>query len=310
MCCPAPYCRDPVHGADAGGMADYLAAELSVRMPAYRRNLAGRAPAAAASAQRAMMVEPLYGKAYLPRKFKVAVGLPGDNCVDLYSQDVGLMAICENFNVVGYNVLVGGGMGMTPGRKDTFPALAQPHGLDPARAGARRGAGDLAGLPRLRQPLGSPPRPAEIPAWPIGAWSGSRRRSRPRLGYALDPPQAEDVWDIDDHVGWHEQGDGRWFYGLHVAERADRRRDQSRLKSALREICRKHQPPIGLTPGQGILLLRHAAGRTGPASKTCCAGTASSSTTNCRTSAAGARPASALPTCSWPSPRASGCCPA
>ena len=56
----------------------------------------------------------------------MAVGLPGDNCVDLYAQDVGLMAICENFQVVGYNVLVGGGMGMTPRREDTFPALAQP----------------------------------------------------------------------------------------------------------------------------------------------------------------------------------------
>ena len=61
----------------------------------------------------------------MPGKFKAAVGLPGDNCVDLYAQDVGLMAVCENFQVVGYNVLVGGGMGASPRRPETFPALAQ-----------------------------------------------------------------------------------------------------------------------------------------------------------------------------------------
>ena len=73
----------------------------------------------------AEVVEPIYGRTYLPRKFKTAIGLPGDNCVDLYAQDLGLLAICEDFDIVGYNVLVGGGFGVTPSAKKTFVALAE-----------------------------------------------------------------------------------------------------------------------------------------------------------------------------------------
>ena len=99
-----------------------MAAELAPRTPAYREIWLGRRPGRRSAAPyRRPRVEPLYGKTYLPRKFKVAIGLPGDNCVDLYAQDVGLLALCENFQVVGYNVLVGGGMGSTPGRKTPFP---------------------------------------------------------------------------------------------------------------------------------------------------------------------------------------------
>ena len=71
-------------------------------------------------------VDPLYGKQYLPRKFKLAIGLPGDNSVDVYVNDIGLLAICENYKVVGYNLLVGGSFGVTPSAKKTFPAVAVP----------------------------------------------------------------------------------------------------------------------------------------------------------------------------------------
>src|SRR5947208_772817 len=65
--------------------------------------------------------EPLYGKTYLPRKFKTGIALPEDNCIDVYAQDLGLLAVVENGTIVGYNVLVGGGMGMTHGNANTFP---------------------------------------------------------------------------------------------------------------------------------------------------------------------------------------------
>ncbi|MGA2069265.1 MAG: hypothetical protein ABSG86_30215, partial [Thermoguttaceae bacterium] len=74
------------------------------------------------------------------------------------------------------------------------------------------------------------------------------------LGWTLPEPRPEGVWDVDDHVGWHEQGDGRWFYGLHLVNGRILDADGLRLKSALREICRKYRPAIALTPGHGILL--------------------------------------------------------
>ena len=165
MCCPAPYCCDPVHG-QIQWMAGHLAGNLRPRHARLPGNLAGRSPDRSRRQRRP--VEPLYGPSYLPRKLKVAIGLPGDNCVDLYAQDVGLLALCENFQVAGYNVLVGGGMGMTPRPENTFPALAQPlamirpeQALEVVRRHPHR-------LPRLRQPRRSPPGAAEVPPGRLG----------------------------------------------------------------------------------------------------------------------------------------------
>src|SRR5207249_7234135 len=69
--------------------------------------------------------EPIYGKTYLPRKFKTALGLTYDNCVDIFAQDLGFLAAVENGRITGYDVLAGGGMGMTHGNTNTFPLVAQ-----------------------------------------------------------------------------------------------------------------------------------------------------------------------------------------
>src|SRR5262249_34710707 len=67
--------------------------------------------------------EPIYGKAYLPRKFKTAFALPFDNCTDVLANDLGYVAVVDDGKLVGYNVAVGGGLGTTPSAGKTFPAL-------------------------------------------------------------------------------------------------------------------------------------------------------------------------------------------
>lgn len=247
-CCPAPYYGDPVHG-QMQWMAGRLSAELGPHIPAYRDIWLGGGGERPVGEE----VEPLYGKTYLPRKFKVAVGLPGDNCVDLYAHDVGLMGICENFNIMGYNLLLGGGMGMTPGKPATFPALAQRMAfvvpdqtvevvkaiLKIFRDFGNRSDRKLARLKYL------------VADWGLNKFKAQVEAS---LGYALADPRPDDVWDLDDHLGWHEQGDGRWFYGLYVENGRILDRNGLRLKSALREICRKYATSIGLTAGQCLLL--------------------------------------------------------
>jgi hypothetical protein len=79
--------------------------------------------------------EPFYGDRYLPRKFKVAVGLSTDNCVDIWAQDVGLLAIVKAGRLQGYNLLVGGGLGMTHIKGDTTARLAEPLGFVPLEHG-------------------------------------------------------------------------------------------------------------------------------------------------------------------------------
>ena len=267
VCCPAPYRHDPVRG-QMQWMAGQIAAALSPHTPAYDEIWldapgAGVPPSAgnasedwlkpALQAQDADLIEPLYGKTYLPRKFKVSIGLPGDNCADVYCQDVGLLAICRNYDVIGYNVLVGGGMGVTPAIPATFPALAQrmayaraDYVVDVVRAivGVFRDFGNRSDRKRARL------------KYLLADWGLERFKKQVEqyLGYELPPPEADDVWDIDDHLGWREQGDGRWFYGLHVPNGRIKDTDEMRLKSALREICESRGLAICLTPGQSLLL--------------------------------------------------------
>ncbi len=267
VCCPAPYRNDPVHG-QMQWMAGQIAAALFPQTSAYdeiwldedvrsaglSRNGTDLPPkGGTTSSVPGDDIEPLYGKTYLPRKFKVGIGLPGDNCADVYCQDVGLLAVCRDYDVIGYNVLVGGGMGVTPAMPKTFPALAQRMAyaradqvLDLIRAifAVFRDFGNRIDRKRARL------------KYLLADWGLERfkKKVEEHLGYELSPPQEDDVWDIDDHLGWREQGDGRWFYGLHVPSGRIMDAGDARLKTALREICDGHSPTIYLTPGQCLLL--------------------------------------------------------
>ncbi|MDH3718789.1 MAG: NADPH-dependent assimilatory sulfite reductase hemoprotein subunit, partial [Planctomycetota bacterium] len=126
MCCPAPYCTDPVHKqmqALADELADYFAPRTSAYHEIWLSNGDGTPPQLVGGGQGE--VEPIYGQLYMPRKFKMGIALPGDNCIDAYAQDLGLLGVCRDFEIVGYNVLVGGGFGVTPSAAKTFPAVAK-----------------------------------------------------------------------------------------------------------------------------------------------------------------------------------------
>ena len=124
--------------------------------------------------------EPIYGDVYLPRKFKIAVAWPGDNNVDVLANDVGLVPTLTDGltgDVTGYNVYVGGGLGMAHAREDdTYPLLAEPLGWVDARSRGRRRRGRRHDAARLRQPRRPPPGPPEVPR------RGARDRLDPRRG--------------------------------------------------------------------------------------------------------------------------------
>ncbi|HEX4130743.1 MAG TPA: NADPH-dependent assimilatory sulfite reductase hemoprotein subunit [Pirellulales bacterium] len=259
MCCPAPHYHDPVH-ADLQKLADGIAQHLCPRTRAYheiwltdgdsgeKTLVGGGAPEE---------IEPIYGPTYLPRKFKTAIGLCGDNCVDIYTNDLGLLAVCEDYKIIGYNVLVGGGMGVTPSAKKTFPALAKrmafirpEQAIDVATAVVmvQRDYGNRADrkVARLKYLIANQGLP----------WF--KAKVEEYYGQPLEEPHPDDVRGFDDHMGWHEQGDGRWFYGLNVENGRILDGELSngtglQLKAALREICNTYRPGIRLTPHQSIL---------------------------------------------------------
>ncbi|HEX4143009.1 MAG TPA: NADPH-dependent assimilatory sulfite reductase hemoprotein subunit [Pirellulales bacterium] len=261
MCCPAPYKHNPVR-AQLQQLADDLAAHLAPRSRGYHeiwltdletgdeQLVVGGPPAAD--------VEPIYGPTYLPRKFKTAIGLPADNCVDLYANDLGLLAIVEGGKaggdrIIGYNVLVGGGMGVTPSADKTFPALAKrmafirpEQAIDVATAviKVQRDFGNRSDrkVARLKYLIANRGLP----------WFKSKVEEY--YGAALPEPHPDDVHGFDDHLGWYEQGDGRWFYGLNIENGRIQDEGDLRLKTALRLICSRHKPTLRLTAHQSVLL--------------------------------------------------------
>jgi len=259
MCCPAPYSNDPVR-AQMQELAEQISTHLLPQTGAYheiwladphtgRKELRAAGP----GQEPVEPVEPIYGAAYLPRKFKTAMALPEDNCVDAYTNDLAFLAVSEGARVTGYNVLVGGGLGLTPGNKRTFPALAArlafaapDEVVDVATAIVKvhRDFGNRSDRKRARLKYLLAERGLE--------WF--KARVEEYYGRSLPGPHPVEVFGVDDHLGWHEQGDGRWFYGLNVENGRVMDRDGFALKTALREICRTYGPGIRLTAQQSILL--------------------------------------------------------
>jgi sulfite reductase (ferredoxin) len=199
-------------------------------------------------------VEPIYGRTYLPRKFKIGMALPGDNCVDVYTQDIGLVARLDGETLVGFTVIIGGGMGSTHGKAETHPLLARPLAdvsveqvlpVVETIVTVQRDYGDRQNRKHARMKYVVEERGID--------WF--RAQVEQRLGYTLSDPSPIVFHDVDDHLGWHEQADGRWFLGLHVENGRIKDTEAIRLKSGLRDVVTQFRPGIRLTGQQNILLI-------------------------------------------------------
>ena len=253
MACPAPIRNNPVRDA-MQKLAYDLAEHLKPRTTAYweiwlrDENGEDHKPAEFQPVE-----EPIYGPTYLPRKFKSAIALPEDNCVDVYTNDLGLLVIHENGKILGYNVLVGGGQGVTPSAKKTYPALAKPLafvtpdqvlGVSEAIVKVQRDFGNRSDrkVARLKYTLAS-----------MGL-EAFKAKVEEYYGQALPAPKPVEVSGVDDHLGWHEQGDGRWFLGINIENGRIKDEGSKRIKSGLRAILQKFEMETRLTALQSVLL--------------------------------------------------------
>ncbi len=207
--------------------------------------------------------EPIYGPTYLPRKFKMGVAFPGDNCIDIYTQDIGLVACLEGEQLDGFTVLVGGGMGMTHGKTDTYPRLATPlcyATVDEVLAVVetivtiQRDYGDRQNRKHARMKYVVEERGI--------AWF--RAELEQRLGHSVQDPGPLTWHDVEDHLGWHAQGDGRWFLGLFVENGRIKDSSTMRMRSGLRQAIEEFRPGVRLTAQQNILLTDITEAQRGP----------------------------------------------
>jgi sulfite reductase (ferredoxin) len=251
MACPAPNSHDGVR-AELQTTAARLAAHLAPRTGAYHEIwLNGKSLANHPTTP--SEPEPLYGKVYLPRKFKTGLALPEDNCVDVHAQDLGLLAIVEDHKIAGYNVLVGGGMGMTHGNANTFPFIARPICYVPA-ADVVHAAEAVIKL--FRDHGNRADRKRARIKYLVHDWGVDRFRDilAGYLGRTPDQPRPVTVTGFDLHLGAHPQGDGKWYYGLSIENGRIKDEGSLRLRSGLRDIVETFRPDIRLTPLQDILL--------------------------------------------------------
>lgn len=266
MCCPAPVNHDSVH-AEMQATARRLAQHFAPRSNAYHEIwLNGRPANGARSVSeeegRSLAYatctvpgneEPIYGKVYLPRKFKTGLALPEDNCIDVYAQDLGLLALVEDNKIAGYNVLVGGGMGRSHGNPNTFPMLAQPIAYVPA-GGIVEAAEAVVKL--FRDHGNRADRKRARIKYLVHDWGVEKFRAV-LAGY-LDgmpaQPRPVQVNGYHLHLGWHPQGDGKWFYGLQVENGRIKDHGSRRLRSGLRALVERFRPELRLTGMQDVLL--------------------------------------------------------
>ena len=198
--------------------------------------------------------DPLYGKTYLPRKFKVAFAIPPLNDVDIFTNDLGFAAVVEDDNLAGYNVLAGGGMGMSHGNAQTYPRMADIIGfvrpeqvIEVAKAvvTVHRDFGDRTNRKHAR---------LKYVIAELGVdWF--RGEVEARLGYKLTPAVPLNFTKQGDIYGWQQQHDGNWFLGLFVENGRIKDAPDYRLKSALARVVADFEPALRLTPSQNILLL-------------------------------------------------------
>ena len=199
--------------------------------------------------------DPIYGTAYLPRKFKIVVAAPGDNSVDIYAHDLGIVPVLNPHGVLlGYDLTVGGGLGTTHGKKQTYPRLADefafvaPHQLLAAVRAivvVQRDWGDRKDRRHARLKY--------LVADRGLAWL--REHVEAEAGFTLGAWHPLPEWHVPEFLGWHAQGDGRWFYGLPIASGRVRDASGARLKSALRAIVARFSLDLQATPDQNLLII-------------------------------------------------------
>jgi sulfite reductase (ferredoxin) len=245
-------CAAPILSAGRQDLMRYvreLAGGLKPRTRAYFEVWLDGEPAASFEEED----DPLYGGTYLPRKFKIGFAYQGDNTTDIYSHDLGFVAHFDSGLLAGFTLLAGGSLGQSTGVRASHPRLADPIGFLPpdwllavakAAVSIHRDFGNRENrrLARLKYVIET--RGVE--------WF--RRELETRLGEQLAPPRKL-VWHrAEDYLGWHPQGDGRWFYGVRLVSGRIKDSGDERTRSGLRALIERLRPEVRLTVQQNLLL--------------------------------------------------------
>ncbi|MFH5184001.1 assimilatory sulfite reductase (NADPH) hemoprotein subunit [Paenibacillus sp. TAB 01] len=250
MCNPNPY-QSEVH-AKVYEWATKISSHLDPRTRAYHEIwLDGEKVVDSQDGEEEQ--EPIYGKVYLPRKFKIGMAVPPSNDVDVFSQDLGFIAIIEEGELKGFNVSVGGGMGMTHGDPLTYPQVAQVIGfctpeqvieVAEKTVTIQRDYGDRAVRKHARFKYTIDDRGID---WFINELSE-------RLGWKLEAARPYYFEHNGDRYGWVKGSNGKWHYTLFIQNGRVKDEGDYLLMTGLREVAKVHNGDFRLTPNQNLVI--------------------------------------------------------
>ncbi|HXR56026.1 MAG TPA: NADPH-dependent assimilatory sulfite reductase hemoprotein subunit [Casimicrobiaceae bacterium] len=248
MCNPNPY-QSALHG-EVFDWASRISEELEPKTRAYHEIWLDDALVAGGEPDD----EPLYGRTYLPRKFKIAIAVPPSNDVDVFAHDLGFIAIVDdNGSLAGFNVTVGGGMGMTHGEPATYPRLGDVIGscrpgqmlaVTEQVVAIQRDYGDRSDRKHARLKYTIDDRGVD--------WFSSELAAR--LGTPLDPPRPFRFEHNGDRYGWVEGVGGKLHLTLFVENGRVRDTPSTSLMTGLREIAKAHDGDFRLTANQNLII--------------------------------------------------------
>jgi sulfite reductase (ferredoxin) len=198
-------------------------------------------------------VEPLYGKLYLPRKFKIGLATTDDNSIDVMTHDMAILLLFNGDELEGYNICLGGGLGATHMKPETYPRLASPIAfikpdellkVTEAVVKLQRDHGDRTNRKHARLKYVVEENGLE--------WT--RKTLEEYFGAKLQDPRPVPALKIPDHMGWHEQKDGKLFLGIPISSGRIEDRGEEKIRTGLREVIKKFAMNITLTADQNIIL--------------------------------------------------------
>jgi sulfite reductase (NADPH) hemoprotein beta-component len=235
--------------AAAIDLARAISDHLTPRTPAYREIWLDGERIAGGEDE---VVEPSYGKTYLPRKFKIVVAVPPSNDVDVFAHDLGFIAILDDKgDVIGWNVTVGGGMGMTHGEPDTYPRTADAMGfcktedavkIAEAVVTVQRDWGDRVNRKHARLKYTIEDRGLDF----------FRAEVVRRSGVLVEPPRPFKFTSTGDRYGWGEGAEGKGHLTLFVQNGRLADLKGAAQLSALRAIAHMHDAEFRITPNQNL----------------------------------------------------------
>ena len=247
MCNPNPY-QSPLH-SDVYDWACRISERLTPQTRAYHEIWLDGERVAGGEPER----EPLYGRTYLPRKFKIAIAVPPSNDVDVFAHDLGFVAIVENGRLAGFNVTVGGGMGMTHSEPATYPRLGDVIGFCPPDntlavaeqvVAIQRDYGDRSDRKHARLKYTIDDRGVD--------WFKDELAKR--LGARLDEPRPFHFEDNGDRYGWTQGTGGKHHLTLFIENGRVSDAPRMSLMTGLREIAKVHDGDFRLTANQNLII--------------------------------------------------------